>query len=95
MKHGIDAVVESVASAAEVYLQDQSLTDWLAQQRQQYAPASLLHAMLQHWCQQSTQPSVLFLDEIDTLVGDTLISVLRQIRAGYTQRPAAFPSSVV
>ncbi len=95
VKHGIDAVVESVASAAEVYLQDQFLTDWLAQQRQRYAPASLLHAMLQHWCQQSTQPSVLFLDEIDALVGDTLISVLRQIRAGYTQRPAAFPSSVV
>ena len=38
---------------------------------------------------------VLLVDEIDTLIGDTLISVLRQLRAGYDQRPAGFPQSVV
>jgi len=38
---------------------------------------------------------VLFLDEVDALVGDTLISLLRQIRAGYAQRPQAFPQSLV
>ena len=38
---------------------------------------------------------MLFLDEIDALVGDTLISALRQLRAGYDMRPAAFPQSVV
>ena len=38
---------------------------------------------------------MLLIDEIDTLVGDTLISVLRQLRAGYVDRPAAFPQSVV
>ena len=27
----------------------------------------------------------------DPLIGDTLISVLRQLRAGYPQRPAALP----
>ncbi len=51
--------------------------------------------MLQHWSLRSNQPIVLFLDEVDALVGDTLISVLRQIRGGYTQRPAAFPISIV
>jgi hypothetical protein len=35
------------------------------------------------------------LDEVDALVGDTLISLLRQIRAGYTSRPQAFPQSIV
>jgi len=35
------------------------------------------------------------LDEVDALIGDTLISLLRQLRAGYPQRPAAFPSTVV
>ena len=35
------------------------------------------------------------MDEIDSLVGDTLISVLRQLRAGYTLRPRHFPQSVV
>ena len=41
------------------------------------------------------KPLVLFLDEVDSLVGDTLISVLRQIRAGYANRPAHFPHSIV
>ena len=40
-------------------------------------------------------PLVLLVDEIDSLVGDTLLSVLRQLRAGYEQRPEAFPQSVV
>jgi hypothetical protein len=38
---------------------------------------------------------VLLLDEVDALVGDTLISLLRQIRAGYAQRPNAFPQTIV
>ena len=41
------------------------------------------------------RPTVLLLDEVDSLVGDTLISLLRQIRAGYAQRPGAFPQTVV
>ncbi|MEM7181224.1 MAG: AAA-like domain-containing protein [Spirochaetota bacterium] len=43
----------------------------------------------------TAQPVVLFIDEIDSLIGDTLISVLRQLRAGYTQRPKSFPQSIV
>jgi hypothetical protein len=38
---------------------------------------------------------VIVLDEIDSLVGQSLISVLRQLRAGFPQRPADFPWSVV
>ena len=38
---------------------------------------------------------VLLVDEIDSVIGDTLISVLRQLRAGYDQRPSGFPQSVV
>ena len=40
-------------------------------------------------------PIVLMIDEIDSLVGDTLISVLRQLRAGYTDRPEGFPQSII
>jgi hypothetical protein len=43
----------------------------------------------------SNHPVVLMLDEIDSLIGDTLISVLRQLRAGYTNRPDAFPLSII
>ena len=41
------------------------------------------------------KPLVLFIDEIDALVGDSLVSVLRQLRSGYPNRPAAFPQSVI
>jgi hypothetical protein len=42
-----------------------------------------------------SRPLVLFLDEVDALIGDTLISLLRQIRAGYTDRPKHFPQTIV
>ena len=38
---------------------------------------------------------MLLLDEVDSLVGDTLISLLRQIRAGYPDRPHAFLQTVL
>ncbi len=41
------------------------------------------------------KPLVLFIDEIDALVGDSLVGVLRQLRTGYPDRPAAFPQSVI
>ena len=43
----------------------------------------------------SPKPLVLLIDEIDALVGDSLLSVLRQLRTGYEQRPNGFPSSIV
>ena len=43
----------------------------------------------------SPEPLVLLFDEIDALVGDTLNSVLRQLRSGYDRRPDSYPQSVV
>ena len=51
--------------------------------------------VLSRWAQADPRPLVLLIDEIDTLVGDTLLSVLRQLRAGYPDRPGRFPQSVV
>ena len=56
---------------------------------------SLLTLFLKKLCGALPKPLVLFIDEIDALVGDSLGSVLRQIRAGYDQRPAYFPISIV
>jgi hypothetical protein len=47
------------------------------------------------WAERSPRPVVLFLDEIDSIMGRTLISVLRQLRAGFPDRPDRFPQSVV
>ena len=38
--------------------------------------------------------AVLVIDEVDTLVGDSLISVLRQLRARYEWRLGGFPQTV-
>lgn len=40
------------------------------------------------------RPLVVFFDEVDALIGDTLLSFLRQIRSGYAGRPKTFPQSV-
>jgi RecA/RadA recombinase len=43
------------------------------------------------WTKALPRPLVIFLDEIDALQNATLISVLRQLRSGYPDRPDAFP----
>jgi hypothetical protein len=49
---------------------------------------------LSNWAEQSSSPLIVFLDEIDALSNETLISVLRQIRSGFPNRPQGFPQSV-
>jgi type II secretory pathway predicted ATPase ExeA len=58
-------------------------------------PGGRLSRLLTAWAQACPRPVVLILDEIDALIGASLISVLRQLRAGFSSRPAGFPSSVI
>ncbi|QNP29840.1 ATP-binding protein [Cylindrospermopsis curvispora] len=51
-------------------------------------------AFLKSWAKSSTRPLVVFIDEIDSLQNQTLISVLRQLRDGFPRRPRGFPHSV-
>lgn len=54
----------------------------------------LLRTALSAWARACPRPLVLFFDEIDALRGQSLVSVLRQLRAGFSDRPEAFPWSV-
>ncbi|MEL6710720.1 MAG: AAA family ATPase, partial [Pseudomonadota bacterium] len=72
-----------LARDAQRELNDNIMLDQAETVLQQGAGQALT-SLLSLWAQQSQQPTVLFLDEVDALVGDTLISVLRQIRGGYT-----------
>jgi len=56
---------------------------------------NMLKAFLERLCRKLDKPLVLFLDEIDAMVGDSLVSVLRQLRAGYESRPTEFPISLI
>jgi AAA domain len=58
------------------------------------ADASLFASALSAWARVCPRPLVLFFDEIDALRGASLISVLRQLRAGFNDRPEGFPASV-
>ena len=88
------AILGELASRA-LSLRDEFLdgiwTDVLAR----FGPHGSLREALTRWCQADPRPTVLLIDEIDALVGDTLISVLRQLRGGYDRRPVEFPQSVV
>ncbi|MBL7493307.1 ATP-binding protein [Frankia sp. AgB1.9] len=56
---------------------------------------SMLRRGLTAWAKACPRPLVLFFDEIDAIQGQSLINVLRQLRAGFTERPNAFPASVI
>ena len=62
---------------------------------QDEGPDAMLSTFLHKLSEALPKPLVLFIDEIDALVGDSLVSVLRQIRSGYADRPEAFPNSIV
>jgi hypothetical protein len=51
-------------------------------------------SFLNTWCQELPKPLVLFIYEADALIGDSLLSLLRQVRSGYNQRPKSFPHSL-
>ncbi len=56
--------------------------------------AALLTAGIEAWARRCPRPLVLFFDEIDALRGESLRSVLRQLRDRYPYRPESAPWSV-
>lgn len=95
VEEGIRSVLISIAQSAQYYMNDSFLVDALAGILTNNGPFNALEAMLTLWAEHEDLPVVLILDEIDALVGDTLISVLRQLRSGYTKRPRGFPTSII
>ncbi|MFN7918926.1 MAG: ATP-binding protein [Bryobacteraceae bacterium] len=88
-------IISSIAGRADRFLKDpypeQFRRDLLSRSGHENAVYQLLAA----WSSHSPLPIVLFLDEVDALVGDSLISLLRQLRSGYADRPTQFPQSIV
>ena len=95
VESGIKTVCNVIADSAKIYVQEPRLLEWFFEQQHRVSPENLLRSMLTYLVEISDKPVVLFIDEADALVGDTLISLLRQIRAGYGQRPDFFPQSIV
>ncbi|WDN88703.1 hypothetical protein BuS5_01671 [Desulfosarcina sp. BuS5] len=92
---GIQAIFSELADGAQLFLKDDFLEKIFAQVLEERGEDHALNSLLRQWCERSEKPVILLIDEIDSLVGDTLISVLRQIRSGYIKRPHAFPQSII
>ena len=95
VQRAMRVVLATLANAADAASGDRFLRGVWAEILAEFGPDLALSVALQRWAQASARPLVLLIDEIDTLVGDSLLSVLQQIRAGYPGRPERFPHSVV
>ena len=91
----IGAILDGLAGEARHILRDPATADLAETVDTATRPDSAFARFLARWSAADSRPLVLLIDEIDALVGDTLVSVLRQLRAGYVHRPGRFPQSVV
>ncbi len=94
VKDGMEIILKEIQGAARISLPNNDPIFHAIQQALKDTSGSSLKEALQSWSTHSDKPIIIFIDEIDSLVGDTLISVLRQLRAGYTNRPKHFPQSI-
>ena len=92
---GMRTVLSQFALRASLTLGDDTLQRVCNEAMSSAGPGGALSLTLSRWAAADRKPLVLLIDEIDALVGDTLLSVLRQLRSGYDQRPAAFPQSII
>ncbi|MCY4356731.1 MAG: AAA family ATPase, partial [Gammaproteobacteria bacterium] len=87
---GMHSIFSSLGKRARIALQDSFVRNHAEEVLKTAGPDFALEEMLTRWCEVNPKPLVLLIDEIDALVGDTLVSVLRQLRSGYDMRPALF-----
>ena len=92
---GMRTVLAELALQASVTLGDETLEDLWPGLLERVGPGTALRHALLRWSMADPRPLVLMIDEIDALVGDTLLAVLRQLRTGYVDRPARFPHSII
>ena len=89
------SIVAETTQAAHEVLNDDFPSSIAEKCLQEGGPLSAFSLLLSRWAENSTKPLILLFDEVDSLIGDALISLLRQLRSGYAKRPKYFPSSVV
>ena len=92
---GMTAILYELGDRARRHLGDSFLEQIRQDVLDRAGPYAALGAALTSWAEVSPLPIVLLIDEIDALVCDTLLSVLRQLRGGYDSRPAHFPATVI
>ena len=95
IRQGMNVMLRELASRAKSHLEDGFPESIMLEVLDGEGYGAALNQCLTRWTAALDRPLVLLMDEIDSLIGDTLISVLRQIRSGYDRRPSEFPQSIV
>ena len=91
IERGIGAIISKLSRCVNNEKQQKRLMGIIDETK----PDDAFNSALEYLSGTSDKPVVLLIDEIDSLIGDTLISVLRQIRASYEKRPHKFPVSLI
>ncbi len=96
VKEAIRAILEEFLNQITIFLPEEKLAiEYLhTALKEKTTKNSGVSAFLRFWAKESSKPLVLFFDEFDGLVGDTLITLLKQFRTGYTNRPKNFPQTI-
>ena len=94
-REDVEAAMRAILSSIALSADDDALDRVWLNALTTVGPHSALQQTLARWSQSEPKPIVLMIDEIDALIGDTLLAVLRQLRAGYANRPNSFPQSVI
>ncbi len=97
-RNNVASVVKStvdVLARETALIMNETLAEEVRDQVQDEGQDAMLSTYLTKLCKALPRPLILMIDEIDALVGDSLVSVLRQLRSGYANRPASFPQSII
>lgn len=95
VESGMRSVLARLSREAERRLNDSFVHNHWQEVLDSVGALEALGEILSRWSALDSRPLVLMIDEIDALSGDMLISVLRQLRGGYLERPDGFPQSVI
>jgi len=85
------AFLDALTTASQLYLPP----DLQCPSLDRLSPTNRIKGALRLWAESSPRPLALFIDEIDAIFDESLLNVLHQLRDGFSDRPHAFPHSVI
>ncbi len=96
VKESIRAILEECLNQITIFLPEENSAIKYLQTvlKRRVTAKSAVSAFIRFWAETSQKPIIFFLDEFDGLIGDSLITLLKQFRTGYTNRPEHFPQTI-
>jgi hypothetical protein len=94
LSHDIGAAERLLLDAWRDVAEDELPQDLRPPKWRKTGTGQQIRSALRAWARAIPRPLVVFLDEIDSLKDDLLLSVLHQLRDGFTYRPKSFPWSL-